>query len=163
MEACHIKFTTEHFYNASTMAKNFQIFSLSHFYRYYKLLVVVEYAKRICKRVVVQLRKFGTYCIHSYCMRHMCNKRNLRTFSILFNDQDALSGQQPGFSLLSFRPEMGKPTPLEPEKIERYLVLSAQKSQKIGGQKNLPPKKPFSGRFTRGIRKKVLNPKYLVN
>ena len=43
--------------------------------------------------------------------------------------------------------------PPEPEKIARYLVLSTQKRQKIGDQKKLPPENPFSGRFTRGVRK----------
>ena len=52
-----------------------------------------------------------------------------------------------------------KRSPPEPEKIVRYLVLSTQKRQEIGGQKNLPPKNPFSGRFTRGVRKNFFEPK----
>ena len=54
----------------------------------------------------------------------------------------------------------GRAIPPEPEKIARYIVLSGERWQKIGGQKNLPPKNPFSGRFMRGIRKKILNPKF---
>ena len=50
--------------------------------------------------------------------------------------------------------------PPEPEKIARYLMLSAQKRQKRGS-KFFYPQNPFSGRFTRGIRKHFLNPKFL--
>ena len=56
-------------------------------------------------------------------------------------------------SYTPLRKILGKPPqPPEPEKITGYLVLCAQKRQKIGGQKNLPPQNPFSGRLTRGIR-----------
>ena len=50
-----------------------------------------------------------------------------------------------GFPLLSFRLQMGKPTPPPPLalKITRYLVLIAQKLWKIGCQNIWPPKNPF--------------------
>ena len=76
----------------------------------------------------------------------------------------------PGFPLLSFRRKMVKRSPPEenfgqafpppePEKIARYLVLSTQRKAKNRGSKKLPPKTPFSGRFTRVVRKFFFEPK----
>ena len=74
-------------------------------------------------------------------------KRNLKKTNVHFSPvwSGGSTGVGAGFFLLSFRRKMVKrsspeeyfgqanPFPLSPKKIARYLVLSAQKRQKIGG------------------------------